>query len=93
MQLLLHCTGAVPLYGAFYGESSKPVLLAGLSCSGSELDLLSCNRNTFGVTECSNYEEAGVICLGKFKTIHILRTLKCTNIGTGFEFLIVVVLF
>ncbi len=69
----IHCTGAVPQYGAFYGESSKPVLLTALSCSGTEQGLLSCSGSTFGITECGNYEEAGVICRGKFEIIHMLQ--------------------
>ena len=68
---LIYCThaGAVPRYGAFYGESSMPIVVADLWCSGTELNLLSCNRNILGVAHCSSYEEAGVKCLGKTNTI------------------------
>lgn len=56
--------GAVPHYGAFYGESAMPILVADLMCSGAEDSLLSCNRSIIGVRHCSSYEEAGVKCLG-----------------------------
>lgn len=59
-------TGAVPRYGAFFGESTAPILVADLSCSGTEQGLLSCDRSVFGITHCSGYEEAGVTCIGKF---------------------------
>ena len=58
-------SGAVPRYGAFYGESSRPTVAADFLCSGTEEDLLSCERKIFSVANCSSYEEAGVKCLGR----------------------------
>lgn len=67
VQSLLHA-GATPRYGAFYGESSRPTLVADFSCSGTEQELLSCSRNVLGVAHCRSYEEAGVTCLGIYCT-------------------------
>ena len=60
--------GAEPRYGAFYGEGARPIIVADLSCSGTENDVLSCERNVFGITHCQEYEEAGVKCLGMLKS-------------------------
>lgn len=57
-------SGAEPRYGAFYGEAVRPMIVADLFCSGTESDLLSCERNVFGVTHCQEYEAAGIKCLG-----------------------------
>ena len=57
-------SGAEPRFGAFYGQGSRPLIVADLSCSGAESDLLSCQRNVFGITHCQDYEEAGVKCRG-----------------------------
>lgn len=40
------------------------MIVADLFCSGTESDLLSCERNVFGVTHCQEYEAAGIKCLG-----------------------------
>ena len=40
------------------------MIVADLSCSGRESDVLSCERNVFGITHCQEYEAAGVKCLG-----------------------------
>ena len=40
------------------------MIVADLFCSGTETDLLSCERNVFGVTHCQEYEAAGIKCLG-----------------------------
>ena len=63
---MLYITGAEPRYGAFYGEGSQPLLVADMFCSGTERDLLTCQRNVFGITHCNAYEEAGVKCLGMY---------------------------
>ena len=60
------CLGAITQYGLFYGENSKPPLVGYLSCMGTEDNLLSCQRNTLGISQCKTYEIAGVKCLGKF---------------------------
>ena len=70
--LLLH-TGAEPRYGAFYGEGSNPIVVADLFCSGIERNLLSCQRNIFGITHCNDYEEAGVKCLGIYIYLTVVQ--------------------
>ena len=40
------------------------MIIADLFCSGTESDILSCERNVFGITHCQEYEAAGIKCLG-----------------------------
>ncbi|XP_072024719.1 scavenger receptor cysteine-rich domain-containing protein DMBT1-like [Amphiura filiformis] len=47
---------------AFFGESSGPILLDQVECSGTESGLTTCNRNPWGVHNCQHAEDAGVIC-------------------------------
>lgn len=61
--------GAEPRYGAFYGEAVRPIVVADLFCSGTESDVLSCERNVFGITHCQEYEAAGIKCLGMLDQI------------------------
>jgi deleted-in-malignant-brain-tumors protein 1 len=65
-QLGYYPSGAKPRYGSFYGKGSGPIFLANMYCTGSEFNLLDCNRNMYGVQDCKHYEDAGVKCLGSF---------------------------
>jgi hypothetical protein len=47
------------------------MIIADLSCSGTESDILSCERNVFGITHCQEYEAAGIKCLGKSESDHM----------------------
>ena len=40
------------------------MIIADLSCSGTEHGVLSCERNVFGISHCQEYEAAGIKCLG-----------------------------
>ena len=57
--------GAIARYGAFYGQSSGPIFLSNLRCTGKEFKLLDCARDMYAVRFCTHYEDAGVKCQGK----------------------------
>lgn len=50
--------------GAYFGTGFGPVLLSGLTCSGSESSLLECPRGNrvLGSTSCVHSHDAGVYC-------------------------------
>jgi hypothetical protein len=68
-QMGLYPLGAIPRYGAFYGEGSGPIFLSGVGCNGSESHILDCSRNVFGGGYCKHYEDAGVKCHGSFPVV------------------------
>ena len=59
------------------------MIIADLSCSGTESDVLSCERNVFGITHCQEYEAAGIKCLGMSESDHIMPVMPSYNILCG----------
>ena len=47
---------------AAFGQGTGFVLLSYVGCTGSESSLLSCSHSGIGVTYCSHYQDAGVVC-------------------------------
>ena len=47
------------------------MIIADLSCSGIESDILSGERNVFGITHCQGYEAACIKCLGMSESYHM----------------------
>ena len=71
--------GSVARYSAYYGTGSGPILLSNLYCTGSEENLLQCNRNMYGTLSCSHSQDAGVICEGQSVTTAVLTNIhRCT---------------
>lgn len=52
---------------ASFGQSSGPIWLDQLACTGTEGSLCECPANNIGTHDCSHFEDAGVICQGKLK--------------------------
>lgn len=53
---------AIP--GAFYGESSEPIVVDDVECTGAETSILQCAYNS-DTSDCSPSNIAGVQCIGK----------------------------
>lgn len=49
---------------AHYAEGRGQIWVNNVHCSGSELQLSECSHNGFGVHNCRNREDAGVVCEG-----------------------------
>ena len=47
---------------AAYGRGSGPVWLDDVNCQGGEASLLDCRHRGWGVVNCGNHEDVGVIC-------------------------------
>ena len=60
----LWLTGAVPVFGGFFGEGSGPIFIDDTVCSGRESSLLSCSSSEIGHHDCDHREDAGVRCEG-----------------------------
>ena len=65
-QLGYHSSGAIPHYGAFYGQGSGPIFLSQLHCTGSESSILDCARDVYSMMLCTHSKDAGVECQGKY---------------------------
>lgn len=58
----LSTTDAFARNTSFYGQSSMPILLDQISCTGTELDINGCRTKEWGYHSCDNNNEAGVLC-------------------------------
>lgn len=70
--------GAEALANAHFGSGTGPLLLSGLSCTGTERSLLSCHHSGIGVIgyNCTHRDAAGVRCQG------IIFSSDCTNLDS-----------
>ena len=53
---------AIAVTGAAFGRGTGPLVLNSVGCTGTESSLLSCSHRVVGVTTCSHYNDAGVVC-------------------------------
>ncbi|XP_029987506.1 deleted in malignant brain tumors 1 protein-like [Sphaeramia orbicularis] len=56
---------------AHFGQGTGPIWLDDVVCSGSESELTQCRHRGFGSHNCNHGEDAGVVCEGKHKFMHI----------------------
>ncbi|CAI8038684.1 Deleted in malignant brain tumors 1 protein, partial [Geodia barretti] len=61
-QLGFASEGAEPLLSAYYGESSGPILLSNVECSGTELYLKDCPSSGLYQHSCTHSQDVGVRC-------------------------------
>ena len=63
--------GAVPLHTAYFGaaNSSRPIFLDDLACTGNEPILLDCFKGRIGEHDCDHSEDAGVRCQGTLSKV------------------------
>ncbi|XP_041368061.1 deleted in malignant brain tumors 1 protein-like isoform X2 [Gigantopelta aegis] len=54
--------GAIAKSRAFFGRGRVPVLMDGVNCDGSEVNIADCNHAGWGLHNCQHEEDASVIC-------------------------------
>eukprot|EP00731_Ephydatia_muelleri_P017284 Em0010g382a len=54
--------GAIPRFNSIYGQSSGPVWIPRVSCSGDERSLFDCTSSLLDAQVCSHSHDAGVEC-------------------------------
>ena len=59
---------------SYFGRSTGPILLSGVQCNGSELQLTDCQKTALNalLIFCDHGHDVGVICHGEFGTLHTL---------------------
>ena len=70
--------GALASTNGFYGRGTVPIFLTSVSCSGNEINLLSCPREGLGGTVC-NKNHAAVLCPGELIAT-LNKSLQCSCI-------------
>ncbi len=70
-QLGYSSAGNVPVYAAFFGQSTGPILMDNVICAGTESTIVDCPLDISPRTACTHFQDAGVRCLVKSK--------KCLN--------------
>ena len=53
---------ALAVIRATFGRGTGPIYLSSVGCTGTESSLVSCSHSGIGVTYCSHYSDAGVVC-------------------------------
>ena len=64
-QLGFNPDGAMAVFRAGYGQGVDPIWLDDVICDGLEENISSCLRNSWGINDCTHFEDAGVICVCK----------------------------
>ena len=60
--LILILAGAIR---SQFGQGAGPILLDEVQCTGNETRLVDCGHNGISTHDCSNTQDAGVICQSK----------------------------
>ena len=56
------------LSNAYFGQGTGQIVLDDVNCSGSENQLLTCNRGALVSANCDHSDDAGVRCEGTYRT-------------------------
>ena len=48
------------------GNTSQPIYLDEVTCIGNEPNVTLCHHASYGASDCSHFEDAGVVCDGKW---------------------------
>ena len=77
---------AVAVHQAAFGLGTGPVFLSNLRCTGTESSLLSCGH-LIGVTSCSHFNDAGVVCHPCKPLCKLFLLVRCyMNNRNGFSY-------
>ena len=52
-----------------------PIWLDNVECTGLEDNIADCEHNGWGVTDCTHFEDAGLVCIGKY--IYTMSLMLC----------------
>ena len=64
MHTSTNSTGSIAVTTAHYSDSTLPVTVNAVNCTGYEDGLLECRMNILSDYVCDSYEDAGIICQG-----------------------------
>ncbi|RDD42220.1 Mucin-like protein, partial [Trichoplax sp. H2] len=69
---------------ASLGQGTGPIWLEGISCTGSEYNILDCSNKGWQNTDCNHNEDIGLVCKGDSNTLIVYPSIcitanPCTN--------------
>lgn len=74
-QLGFSIMDATAFQGGQYGPGTGPIFLNNVFCNGGEAVLTDCTHSDGSQTDCSHYQDAGVICPGTYILL-VYKTLE-----------------
>ena len=75
---ILHASSLLAARAGRFSPGRGSIFLDDVNCNGTELQLTSCRHLGVGVHNCGHYEDAGVVCVGKFTANQCGHRLQCS---------------
>ena len=63
---VLHASSLLAAHAGRFSPGRGSIFLDNVNCNGTELQFTDCRNHGVGVHNCGHYEDAGVVCIGKF---------------------------
>ena len=63
---VLHASSLLAAHAGRFSPGRGSIFLHNVNCNGTELQLTDCRNRGVDVHYCGHYEDAGVVCIGRF---------------------------
>ena len=71
MHTSTNSTGSIAVTTAHYSDSTLPVTVNTVNCTGYEDGLLECPMSNLTNYVCDSFEDAGIICQGSYTLVYL----------------------
>ena len=75
---VLHASSLLAAHVERFSPGRGAIFLDNVNCNGTELQLTNCRHPGVGVHNCGHYEDAGVVCGGKFTASQFGHRFQCS---------------
>ena len=73
---MLFCSDGIGFPRSMYGAGNGSIFLDDVNCLGNESTIIDCEKNPWGINDCSHSEDASVQCFSHKGMMHILVSFK-----------------